>query len=59
MRHLMHFALGLAALFPASTALANDTDRAVNLRIDVVVDMTEAGKKVPRPTPEVRLIIFL
>jgi hypothetical protein len=40
--------LGLAALFPAHSVLADDN----NIRVDVVVNMTEEGDKLPRPNPQ-------
>jgi hypothetical protein len=38
----------LAALCPASVSVAHDN----SIRIDVVVDVTKAGEKVRRPTPD-------
>jgi hypothetical protein len=39
--------LGIAAIFSTRAVLGADSD----IRIDVVVDMTDAGRSVPRPTP--------
>ena len=41
-------AIALALLFSARVVLAADN----GIRIDVVVNMTDAGRKIPRPTPE-------
>jgi len=41
-------AFGLGALFPARAAFAVSDD----MRVDVVVEMTEAGKKIAHPTPD-------
>jgi len=53
---LVRLVLGLAALFPASSLLADsvhdDSDRSGDMRIAVVTDLTEAGKRLPHPTPE-------
>src|ERR1700733_11813401 len=45
----LRIAFCLVALFPARAALDDDDN---GLRVDVVVDMTEAGKQIPRPTPD-------
>jgi hypothetical protein len=46
MKPLIRFILGVAALFPASAVLADEG----TLRVDVVVDVTEAGKGVSPPS---------
>jgi hypothetical protein len=48
MRASIRIAFCVAALLPARVALADDGD----IRVDVVVDMTDAGRKIPRPTPD-------
>ncbi len=45
----LRIAVCLAALLPARAALADDSG---DIKVDVVVDMTDAGRKIPRPTPE-------
>jgi hypothetical protein len=42
------FAFCLAALLPARVVRADDDN---NLKVDVVVDMTDEGEKITRPTP--------
>jgi hypothetical protein len=44
----IRIALCLAALFPAHFAFADDND----IRVDVITEVTPAGKKIDRPTPE-------
>lgn len=47
-------ALVLAALVPTAAALGasdDESDHSSQVRVDVVVDMTEAGHKIPHPTP--------
>jgi len=50
------FLFALIALASGPAALANDwheeSDKSGDLKVDVVVDMTEAGKRIPHPTPE-------
>ena len=52
----LRFLFAFAALVSWSAAFASgaqdENDHSGNLPVDVVVDMTEAGKKVERPTPE-------
>ncbi len=48
MKSAIRFALGLAALFPARAVFADDN----SIRVDVVVNMTEEGYKLPPPNPE-------
>jgi hypothetical protein len=45
----LRIALCLAALFSARVALADDNG---NVKVDVVVNMTDEGRKIPRPTPD-------
>jgi len=45
---LVRFAFGVAALFFASGAMADSSD----LKVDLVVDVTDAGSKIPPATPE-------
>ena len=49
-------ALGFAAFLPACSAFANDSesdsDGTGDVRVDVVVDLTDAGKKIVRPAPD-------
>ena len=52
----LRLSLALAACAPVCSAFADqggsDSDGAGNVRVDVVVDMTPAGKKIVRPTPD-------
>jgi hypothetical protein len=48
MKLTIRFVLGLASLFPARAVLADDS----NVRVDVVVNMTEEGEKLPHPNPD-------
>ena len=52
----LRLGLLLAALAPTGVATArelnDDSDAGSQIRIDVVVDMSEAGKKVAHPTPD-------
>ena len=54
--YIFGFIVGLAAILTAHTIRANDaddeSDRNGAVRVDVVVDMTLAGKKVAHPTPD-------
>ena len=50
---LLNAAVVLLTLLPARALLANDdSDASGQVRVDVVVDMTEAGRKIARPTPD-------
>ena len=53
---VIRFVFALAALLPARALRANDdddeSDRSGKVRVDVVVDMTIAGRKVAHPTPD-------
>jgi hypothetical protein len=51
MRSLIRVAVCLAALLPVRFALADD-EGDNGIKVDVVVDMTDAGRKIPRPTPD-------
>ena len=49
MRQILRIALGLLALLPARLVRAADDD-GNNLKVDVVVDLTDEGQKITRPT---------
>jgi hypothetical protein len=49
MRAIPYVALGLLALLPARLVRADDDD-GNNLKVDVVVDLTDDGQKITRPT---------